>query len=172
MGWRFLVHFRQPFATLVVMSPVAEELVRDLVDLKVAGRSSRGKPAERLRRVEGRVRRRVGDGVSKAVAARVLGVSVPTVDKWIARGRIPTVPSASGPQRVAVVTLVDIAALVEVLREQGQTDGLVAAAILRLEQEDPAYHRDVAELYGDSISAIKRRDLIPATIPANFGPDD
>lgn len=154
------------------MASTTEELVQNLVDLKVAERSSRGKPAERVRRVEGRVRKRVGTGVSKAVAARVLGVSVPTVDKWIARGRIPTILNRSGPRRVALSPLVDLAALVEELRDAGQTDGLVAAALLRLEQEDPVYRKDFDELYGGSLAAAQRGDLVPATIPDTFDPED
>lgn len=154
------------------MAGAAEELVQNLIDLKVAQRSSRGKPAERVRRVEGRVRKRVGAGVSKAVAARVLGVSAPTVDKWITRGRIPTIDSGSGPRRVALSGLVDLAVVVEELRDRGQTDGLVAAALLRLEQEDPVYRKNFKELYGDSLAAAQRGDLVPATIPDTFGPND
>jgi hypothetical protein len=154
------------------MAGATEELVRNLVDLKVAGRSSRGEPAERVRRVERRVRESAGSSVSKAVAARVLGVSIPTVDKWVARGRIPTVLNGRGPRRVAVGPLVDLAAIVEELRDAGQTDGLVAAAVLRLEQEDPVYRRNFDALYGDSLAAAARGDLVPATIPDTFGPED
>jgi transposase-like protein len=154
------------------MSAATDELVRDLVDLKVARRSSRGRPAERLRRVEGRVSRRVGEGVAKAVAARVLGVSVPTVDKWITRGQIRTVPNGAGPRKVAVPELVEIAALVEELREQGQTEGLVAAAILQLERGDRTYSNDCDELSGESLAATSRGDLVPAIVPETFGPDD
>src|SRR3954447_14780266 len=104
-----------------MMASATEDLVHDLVDLKIAARASRGRPAERMQRVERRVRTRVGAGVSKTVAARVLGVSVPTVDKWVARGRIPTVPNSSGPRKVALAALVDLAATVELLREAGKT---------------------------------------------------
>src|SRR5215217_2396269 len=154
------------------MAGATEELVQNLVDLKVARRSSRGRPAERMRLVEGRVRQRVGAGVPKAVAARVLGVSVPTVEKWVARGRIPTILNGSGPPRIGVSALVDLAALVEELRDQGKTEGLVAAALLRLEQEDPVYRDNFDELYGTSLAAAERGDLVPAAIPKTFGPDD
>lgn len=154
------------------MAAATEELVHDLVDLKVAQRASRGKPRERVRRVEGRLRKRVGPGVSKAVAARVLGVSVPTVDKWIARHRIPTVPGSGGRRRVALNALVDLAAAVEDLRDAGQTDGVVAAALLRLAQEDPVYREEFQKLYGESLAAAQRGDLVPATIPDTFGAED
>lgn len=153
------------------MAGATDALVQSLVDLKIARRSIRGQPAERMRRVESRVRSQIGADVPKAVAARTLGVSVATVDKWIARGRIPTTGSGR-PQRIALGPLVDLAAEVEDLREHGQTTGLVAAALLRLAQEDPSYRHDFDELYGESLDATDRGELVPATIPDTFGPDD
>lgn len=150
------------------MSPT-EELVHDLVDLHVAGRDG---DRERVRKVEDRVRSRVGLGVPKAVAARVLGFSVNTLDKWIARGRVKTVEGKNGRQLVALEPLVDLAAQVEELRETGKKDGVLAAAILALQLEDPEYQREFDELYGDSLEAMRQGDLIPATIPDTFGPDD
>jgi excisionase family DNA binding protein len=154
------------------MASATEELVQDLVDLKVAQRSSSGKPRERVLRVDSRVRQRIGSGVPKAVAARVLGVSVPTVDKWIARGRIPTVRTGGGSPKVALSTLVDLAASIEELREAGKTDCLVAAGLLRLEQTDPVYRKDFKKLYGDSLAAAQQGDLVPAVIPDTFDSED
>jgi transposase-like protein len=153
------------------MAPT-EELVHDLVDLRVAERHSRGKPRAHVRKVEDRMRRRVGRGVSKAVAARVLGVSTNTLDKWIARGRVPTAAGDGGRQVVALEPLVELATEVAELREAGQTDGLLAAAILELDQKDPTYLRDFSDLYGASLAAIARGELVPATIPESFGPGD
>jgi transposase-like protein len=149
-----------------------EELVQDLLDLRVAERHSRGKPRAHVRKVEDRMRNRVGPGVSKAVAARILGVSTNTLDKWIARGRVPTVRGNGGRQVVALLPLVELGANIKQLREAGQTEGLLAAAILALEQRDHAYVREFDELYGDSLDALKRGELVPATIPDGFGPDD
>jgi len=154
-----------------LMAPT-EELVHDLVDLRVAERHSRGKPRAHVRKVEDRMRRRVGHGVPKAVAARVLGVSTNTLEKWIARGRVPTAASSSGRQVVALEPLVELAAEVAQLREAGQTDGLLAAAILELDQKDASYLRDFSDLYGASLDATQRGELVPATIPDSFGPGD
>jgi transposase-like protein len=153
------------------MAPI-EEFVHDLVDLRFAERHSRGKPRAHVRKVEDRMRRRVGHGVSKAVAARVLGVSTNTLDKWIARGRVPTVEGTSGRQAVALEPLVELATEVAQLREAGQTDGLLAAAILELEQKDPVYRRDFNDLYGESVAAAERGELVSATVPESFGPED
>lgn len=149
-----------------------EELVQDLLDLHVAERHSRGRPRAHVRKVEGRMRKRVGAGVSKAVAARILGVSTNTLDKWIVRGRVPTVRGDGGRQLVALAPLVELGANIKQLREAGQTEGLLSTAILELEQRDHAYVREFKELYGDSIDALRRGELVPATIPDSFGPDD
>lgn len=148
---------------------VTEELVHDLVDLHVAGRDG---DRDRVRRVEDRVRSRVGGGVPKAVAARVLGFSVNTLDKWIARGRVKTVEGRNGRQLVALGPLVDLAARVEDIRATGKQDGLLAAAILALQMDDPNYRQEFDELYGDSLEAMRKGDLIPFTIPDSFGPED
>lgn len=146
-----------------------EELVHDLIDLHVAGRDN---DRARVRMVEDRVRDRVGSGISKAVAARVLGFSVNTLDKWIARGRIAVVPGRNGRRLVALEPLVDLAAEVERLRSTGRSDGVLAAAILALQQDDPTYREELDQLYATPLDAMRRGDLEPATVPGSFGPDD
>ena len=143
--------------------------MHDLIDLHVASRDG---DRARVHKVEGRVRDRVGSGVPKAVAARVLGFSVNTLDKWIARGRIRVVAGRNGRQLVALEPLVDLAAEVERLRDCGETEGVLAAAILALHLDDPAYRQEFDELYGESLEATRRGDLVPAAIPSTFGPDD
>lgn len=157
-----------PSRLRTTMSPT-EELVHDLIDLHAAGRD--GDP-DRVRKVEDRVRTRVGDGVPKAVAARVLGFSVNTLDKWIARGRVETVAGKNGRRLVALEPLVDLAAQVEEIRATGKKDGLLAAAILALQLKDPEYRREFDELYGESLEAMRKGDLVLFTIPDTFGPED
>jgi excisionase family DNA binding protein len=118
------------------------------------------------------MRKRVGPGVSKTVASRVLGVSVNTVDKWIARGSIRTVRATGGKRLVELTGLIDLATAMEDLREVGRTTGVLAEAILHLQQHDTRYRRDFEELYVESLAAVDRGDLIPATIPDTFGPED
>ena len=118
------------------------------------------------------MRKRLGPGVPKAVAARILGVSTNTLDKWIARGRVPTVRGDDGRRLVALLPLVELGTNIKQLREAGQSAGLLAAAIVELEQRDHAYVSEFKELYGESIDALRRGELVPATIPDSFGPDD
>lgn len=86
---------------------LTEELVHDLVDLHIAGRDS---DWDRVRRVEERVLDRVGEGVPKAVAARVLDVGMTTLNSWIAHGRVEAIEGKNGRQLVATRPLVELAA--------------------------------------------------------------
>jgi hypothetical protein len=80
--------------------------------------------------------------------------------------------ASGGRQLVALLPLVELGANIKRLREAGQTEGLLAAAILELEQRDHAYMSEFYELYGDSLNALSRGELVPATIPDSFGSDD
>jgi hypothetical protein len=68
--------------------------------------------------------------------------------------------------------LIDLATAMEDLREAGHATGVLAAAILSLQQHDARYRRDFEQLYGESLAAAERGDLIPATVPDAFGPED
>jgi len=150
-----------------------QDIVEDLVDLQVADRESRS-PAvkERLRRLTER-RVRSHRGITKAEAARMLDVSVNTLDKWIARGRVAVVHDEdSGRTLVAIVPFARVLHEVREVRARGQADGVLAAAITRLEHEDPEYQYDFAALYGASLRAAVDDRLKPLSLPHGFGPDD
>jgi hypothetical protein len=52
----------------------------------------------------------LADTVPKRVAARVLGVSVSTLDRWIARGMVDSgVPAGGGRQEVGTDTVIELA---------------------------------------------------------------
>jgi transposase-like protein len=152
----------------------AEQAIEDLADLAVAKRSTRSEVAiDSVQRVASRRADVVRKGVPKASAARLLGVSPPTLDKWIARKRISTQRDpVTGRELVVPKALVDLLILVRVLRNAGHRDGVLAAAIERLEQDDPVHQREYAELYGDSIKAMASGDLKPLALPESFGPED
>jgi hypothetical protein len=112
-------------------------------------------------------------GVSKAVAARVLGLSVPTAEKWIAAGRLRLVaPEGSQRELVDARHLSRVAALVRALRAYARKRGVVAAVIDRLSREDPELQRTLSEALEESLAAVQSGDLAELTIPASFGPND
>lgn len=150
-----------------------EDIVEDLVDLQVAGRGSRS--LEVKRRLDRVAERRVQSqrGIAKAVAARMLGVSVNTLDKWIARGQVTVIrDERTGRELVAIWPFARLLNEVRILREAGTTDGVLAAAITQLERDDPQYQAEFAGLYGVSLSAAAENRLKPLRLPAGFGPED
>ena len=153
--------------------PTDEAIVEDLADLYVVEKDIRSKPArERLGRMAAR-KTRATRGIRKATAARMLGVSTNTLEKWVRRGRLAVIRDPSTNRE-----LVDIEAfvplLVEVrgLRAAGKSDGLIAAAIASLERADPEYQTRFSELYGPSLEAVAAERLKPVVIPETFGPED
>jgi hypothetical protein len=150
-----------------------EEAVEDLAELYVAERAARGQARALVHRVTERREHALSRGVSKALAARILEVSVPTLDKWIARDRIETVADPKGKRRlVDARSLAELLVRVRALRELGHRDGVLAEAIQTLERDDPQYQRQFDELFGASLESIGQGDLEPVVIPESFGPED
>lgn len=150
-----------------------EEAVEDLAELYVAERAARGQARELVHRVAVRREHALSRGVSKALAARMLGVSVPTLDKWIARERIATVTDPKGRRRLVDARgLAELLVRVRALRELGHRDGVLAEAIQTLERDDARYQRHFDELFGASLDAMKRGELQQVVVPDSFGPED
>lgn len=148
-----------------------EEIVEDLADLYAAEKASRGSARTHIQRVQAR-RRAAAMGIPKATAARMLGVSANTLDKWIGRGRISTLASPSGRALVDAQEVAQLLIAVRVLRQLGRKDGLLAAAIQQLERDDPHYQREFAELYGESLESMETGNVKPLRLPDSFGPED
>src|SRR5215211_3888416 len=87
-----------------------------------------------LRRAELRLRAELGGAVPKVVAARTLGVSTTALERWIKTGRIPVVRRPGGREEVAAAALFDIAEEVAEIRQEGTSQGVLAAALRRLEE--------------------------------------
>lgn len=143
------------------------------MDLYSAELASRGVSRAHIHRIVERRRQSVGRGIPKAGAARALGVSVQTLDKWIARGRVRTVRNLkTDRQQVDAQQLVPLVAEVRALRRLGCREGILAHAIEALDQHDTGYRREGDELYSEALQAAESGDLQPGTLPENFGPDD
>jgi hypothetical protein len=110
-----------------------ERAVEQVVALRqVADAVSDPRERRRLARVLRRLRREVGVGVPKRRAAAILGVSVPALQKWIDRGRLPVVRRPGGREEIDAEALLDLAEEVSRLREAGERRGLLSAAFARL----------------------------------------
>lgn len=151
----------------------AWDTVEDLVDLQIADRESRSPRVKaRLRRLTER-RVRAQHGLSKAEAARMLGISVNTLDKWIVRGRVAVVRDDASPRTlVAIVPFARLVREVRELRARGEKSGVLATAIAQLERDDPDYQREFAELYGGSLQEMQDGHLTPLALPGGLGPED
>jgi hypothetical protein len=93
--------------------------------------------------------------MSKTQAGAVIGVSVPTLDKWIQRGLLPVHTSPSGRARVLRDPVLDLAERVEDLRRTGETRRLITTVVDRMLREDPKYQREFDELYGPGFAAMR-----------------
>jgi DNA repair photolyase len=119
------------------------------------------------------LRRDLDETMSKTQAATVIGVSVPTLDKWIDQRIIPVERAASGRPRVPRDTALDLAERVSDLRERGRERNLIAAVVDQLQRDDSvSYQREFKKLYGPGLRALASGELVSAAPTDEFGPED
>jgi DNA-binding transcriptional MerR regulator len=110
---------------------------------------------------------------SKAEAASLLEVSAPTLDKWVAMGLLPVVRVPEYKrERVPARALLALAGEVKELRRLGRKRGLLAEAVSRLEQEDPAFRERFDELYGPALRRTEDAEYVSAAPGPDWDPDD
>lgn len=112
------------------------------------------------------------DTMSKSQAAKVIGISVPTLDKWIEQRIVPVRRAASGLPRVPRDTALDLAERVGDLRERGRERNLIVALVDQLQRDDPAYQREFKKLYGPGLRSLAKGRLVSAAPTDAFGLDD
>lgn len=110
--------------------------------------------------------------MSKRQAATVIGISVPTLDKWIARRLLPVQAASSGRPRVSRDAVLDLAERIQDLRRAGESRHLVAMAVDRMLREDSRYQREFDALYGPGLAAMRKGDFVSAAPGPDFGPED
>lgn len=108
-----------------------ERLIRDIVRLRRAELS--GAPDE-VGDVRDDLERLVGPSVSRALAARVLGITQSALDRHVAKGAIPVVPTADGRREVPLSALVALALDLDEARRSGVVRHPLGAA-LRVRRE-------------------------------------
>ena len=153
------------------ISSTAVRTARHVVALRHTARRGGAVRAE-LAPVIDELRDELAPAMSKRQAAAVIGVSVPTLDKWIDRGLVPVEAAPSGRPRVLCDPVLDLAERVEDLRKAGETRHLVATAVNRMLHEDPQYQREFDELYGPGLAAMREGDFISAAPGPDFDPED
>lgn len=110
--------------------------------------------------------------MSKAQAAKVVGVSVPTLDKWIEQSIVPVRRAASGRPRVPRDTALDLAERVADLRQRGRERNLIIALVDQLQRDDSLYQREFRQLYGPGLRGLAKGELVSAAPTDAIGPDD
>lgn len=118
------------------------------------------------------LRRDLDETMSKSQAAKVIGVSVPTLDKWIAQGIVPVGRAASGRPRVPRDTALDLAERVSDLRERGRERNLIVAIVHQLQRDDSTYQHEFQKLYGPGLHALASDEPVAAAPTADFRPED
>ena len=118
------------------------------------------------------LRRDLDETMSKTQAAKVIGVSVPTLDEWIEQRIVPVERAASGRPCVPRDTALDLAERVSDLRERGRARNLIVAVVDQLQRDDLAYQREFKKLYGPGLRALVGGELGSAAPTAEFGPED
>jgi hypothetical protein len=147
------------------MSVIAEKqrLIEDVLRLRRAGRASSAR--EEIAAVRADLEELIGPTATRALAARLLGVSQTALDRWIASGDIPVLLTRVGRREVPLHALLELIEAVRerrlaspedprplgaVLRDRRSTaEGLVTATLLSHAsgRHDPGGHR-LAELHG------------------------
>jgi hypothetical protein len=101
-----------------------EQLVENVIALRAAERHS---PAgESLAMVRANLERMIGHTVTRAMAARLLNISQPALDRWIDSGDVPVVMTPSGRQELPLHVLVDLVELVADRRRSGDPHPLAS----------------------------------------------
>lgn len=144
---------------------------RNILKLRRAARR-RGEAGEELGEVIEDLSEELGETLSKTEGAQVIGISVPTLDKWAARGLIPVKRAKSGRPRIPRDAVLLLAEQVEELRSVGQDRHLIAAVVDRLQHEDGQYQQEFRELYGPALAGLAKGDYVSAVPGPVFGPED
>jgi DNA-binding transcriptional MerR regulator len=110
---------------------------------------------------------------SKAVAARLMEVSLQTLDTWISRGLLPVVRAHGYKrERIPSTALIDLAAEISELRQMGRKRGLLAEAITRLQERDPEGYEHLQVLRKRASQPFDRSEYVSAKPGSDWSPED
>lgn len=126
-----------------------ERLIGDLLRLRHAERESSGQVREQIAIVRVDLERMVGATVSRALAARLLGVSQTGLERWTATKDIPVLITPSGGRGVPLRALVELIEDVQAVRRSNRDDPHALGSALR-RRRAAAARLNPAELLGAS----------------------
>src|SRR5919202_5941744 len=99
-------------------------LVENIVRLRRAARSADGAVRDEIESVLANLEDAAGPTVSRAEAARLLGISQTALDRWIGKGEIPAVVTPGGRREIPLAQLVGLLEDLESRRGAGGPPGL------------------------------------------------
>ena len=108
-----------------------ERALLDVVELRALEQAAPdGDLRARLGQIADRRSEEIGPTIPKTRAARALGISLTTLDKWIGRGAIPVERRASSSrQEVGTKAVVELAVEIRALRDAGRRSALLATVV-------------------------------------------
>lgn len=112
-----------------------EDAIRSLLRLRGVARTVRADTVRELDPVVTTLERAVGPTVSRAAAARLLGVSFSALDRWIEKGDVSVVLTPEGRRAVPLLHLLD---LLEHIEQRRPEHGRLALAVLVRERRRQA----------------------------------
>lgn len=110
-----------------------DELLMDLVQLRRAERNS--PDPEPIAEVRSHLESAIGRVVSRAAAARLLGISQTALDRWIKRGELSVVLTAAGRRQVPVRELMGLSDAIETRRRADPDDPHPLSSVFRARRE-------------------------------------
>jgi hypothetical protein len=126
-----------------------QELIRSLVRLRRAERRGDDMVATDLEPVVAYLEQLVGPTVSRAEAARLLGISHTALNRWVEKGDIAAVPTPRGRVEIPLSQMLDL--LEEIERRSDDDERATVAAIIRDRR------RKAAAIDDDQFLAPRRR---------------
>jgi hypothetical protein len=139
------------------MGVIAERelLIRNILRLRRAERASPG--GEDIAAVRADLERAVGSTVSRALAARLLGVSQTALDRRIEQGEVPVVMTARGRREVPLSALVELIEAVD--ERRAAEEARPVAAVMRERRADAERLDPQTALLGGGHRSAELRSL-------------